>query len=351
MAAFQLLPTELLDEIINYLSVPAPSTGRLHLRPSTQIPRDPRDLKNLSRTCSRLSKLVRPSLFTHGQVDSQDVDEYLDFLTKSGLCPRVKSLVLRVQDSCDSARIWRLLSANPRLSRLTLIAPPATIAKILALEIEEEHVWAFEIRFQTVHLECDRSSMQPVNKDCSSLLDALPWSSFLFNESSSLKAYKHYEYFLYKVPSIFGPTCTRTREHSALKKLTSFTYVALFPFYNHLQGMLEAVDRMSNLRFWTVQLAPSKNDTEADLSVPAPMDPNDMWMELATGYAVIAHAVRLRGSEGCLEKFTACDYYTPAIREEVNRACYDVLDNGLWTHDGCGTWTKVTDRFENGLTA
>ncbi|KAL4795606.1 hypothetical protein BDV19DRAFT_378804 [Aspergillus venezuelensis] len=347
------LPTELLDEIIDCLSFSPPPSNRLHQPPTDQLTRSrTRDLKNLSLSCPRLLELVRPSLFSHGCFETQDIEAYLSFISKSELSRYITSLVVKgcigLNNKESSGPPWwrRLLSSiTPR--RLTVVAPPTAIGEIFGMQVPQEHAWAFEISFQVVQLECDWQKCKPAlaSNEQSSLLDCLPWSSMLFNESSSLKAYNHYEYFLYQVPSIihrWGPWTPNETDHlsSSLSNLTSFTYVAVFPFYNHVQQVLEAVDIMTNLRTLKIQLGPTQNNRVTELEQRGSMDPSDPWMELATGYSLIAHAVRGLGRKGSLSKFIACDYEMEAVRAEIDVILGDILCDGPWSHDGKGTWNK-----------
>jgi hypothetical protein len=63
-------------------------------------------------------------------------------------------------------------------------------------------------------------------------------------------------------------------------------------------------------------------------------------MELATGYSLIANAVRGLGRTSRLSRFTACDYQMEAVRAEIDVILGDILCDGPWTHNGHGTWIK-----------
>jgi hypothetical protein len=255
---------------------------------------------------------------------------------------------------------WRRLLHSVRPLHFTIIAPPSFIKGMLGIQIPEEHGWAFEISLQLLQLNCDGQGPTPapasqVNEQ-STLLDCLPWSSMFFNESSSLKAYNHYEYFLYQVPSLFHRWSSlvsaksltgRSRLSFSLENLTSFTYVAVFPFYNHVQLVLDAVELMTNLRSLSIQLGPSRNDRVTELEQRGSMDPSDPWMELATGYSLIAHAVRGLGRTSRLSEFTACDYQMEAVRAEIDMILGDILCDGPWTHNGHGTWIKNMYQVSN----
>ncbi|KAL4926226.1 F-box domain protein [Aspergillus undulatus] len=354
------LPTELLDEIIACLSSSPPSSNRLHQNPSAQLTRSRnRDLKNLSLTCSRLLELVQPPLFSHSCFELNDLDAYLSFISESQLSRYVTSVVVKGDYNLNKHESsgppwWRHLFCSLTPRQLIVVAPPSVIGEIFGMHIPKEHAWAFEIPLQVVHLECDWRKCRPslTSDEQSNLLDSLPWSSMLFNESSSLKAYNHYEYFLYQVPSLIHrwgpwavnqldqPVSARPPPLPSLANLTSFTYVAVFPFYNHVQQVLEAVELMTNLRTLKIQLGPSQNNRVTELEQRGSMDPSDPWMELATGYSLIAHAVRNLERKGCLSTFIACDYEMEAVRAEIDVILGDILCDGPWSHDGHGIWTK-----------
>ncbi|KKK14554.1 hypothetical protein P175DRAFT_0500250 [Aspergillus ochraceoroseus IBT 24754] len=354
---FELLPNELLDQIISLISTPPPSLNGLHKPPNTNIiSSKTRDLKYLSRTCSRFLNLVRPLLFAHSCFNVKDVDGYLSFISKSDLAHKVTSIVVIGKDSPESREDplwWRRVLGSIDPLRITVVAPPLFIGAMLGMKIMDGHSWAFEISSQILHLERNRRTSGPTTAlrtdGTPSLLDARPWSSMLFNESSSLKAYNHYEYFLFLVPSLFtswGTVATSdsqldvSRLSMSLQNITSFTYVAVFPFYNHVKLVQDAVGLMKNLQTLIIRLGPSRNDRITEIEQRGSMDPSDPWMELATGYSLIAHDVRDSGNMGRLEKFIACDYEFDALRAELSSILGDMLEQGGWAHDDNGTWIK-----------
>ncbi|KAE8371960.1 hypothetical protein BDV26DRAFT_275046 [Aspergillus bertholletiae] len=358
-SSLEALPNELLDEIISNLSCPPPSLAKLHQPPDTNIVKSStRDLKNLSRTSSRLLEVTRPRLFTHVCCDLQDIDELLSFLSASSLTQHVTSAVVKVQPSSDDREDpfwWRraLFYLDPQ--RITVIAPPSFIGKMMGAQIFEGHSWAFEAPLQILQLEQGTRSFDSPPRShpgkCSTLLEARSWSSLLFNESSSLKAYNHYEYFLFQVPSFFStwgslaydkPRPQKLTSSPALSRLTSFRYTAVFPFYNHVKLVLNAVELMENLRSLSVQLAPCEGDKATELEQRGSMDPSDPWMEIATGYSLIGHSVSDLGSKGSLTEFCARDYALGPLRAELSPILEDILGRSEWAHDGQGIWTKKT---------
>ncbi|PWY64625.1 F-box domain protein [Aspergillus eucalypticola CBS 122712] len=358
------LPNELLDQIISELSASPPSQSRVHKPPCMRITTSrTRDLKNLARTSSRLLELVRPHLFAHACFDIKDVADFVSFITSLDLGRYVISIVAKGMDSPDHREDpywWRPVLDSLDPLRIIVIAPPPFLAAMLDTRIMDGHSWAFEIPFQVLQLEQNSRVFKPPllsePKHPASLFETRVWSSFAFNESSSLRAYNHYEYFMFQVPSLFNKwgTVASTQMFSerlnlsrSLKSFTSFNYTAVFPFYNHVKLVLDAVELMANLRSLSIQLAPSPNDKITEMEQRGSMDPSDPWMEIATGYSLIAHTVRKMGALASLVEFRTPDYEFDALRSELSTILGDVLDSSGWVHDGRGTWTKVPSNGEN----
>ncbi|OJI85302.1 hypothetical protein ASPTUDRAFT_54948 [Aspergillus tubingensis CBS 134.48] len=358
------LPNELLDQIISELSASPPSQSRVHKPPCMRITTSrTRDLKNLARTSSRLLELVRPHLFAHACFDIKDVADFVSFITSLDLGRYVISIVAKGMDSPDHREDpywWRPVLDSLDPLRIIVIAPPPFLAAMLDTRIMDGHSWAFEVPFQVLQLEQNSRVCKPPlpseTKQSVSLLETRVWSSFAFNESSSLRAYNHYEYFMFQVPSLFNKwgTVASTQLFSerldlsrSLKSFTSFKYTAVFPFYNHVKLVLDAIELMTNLRSLSIQLAPSPNDKITEMEQRGSMDPSDPWMEIATGYSLIAHTVRKMGALDSLVEFRTPDYEFDALRSELSTILGDVLDSSGWVHDGRGTWTKVPSNGED----
>ncbi|KAJ5467735.1 hypothetical protein N7475_005487 [Penicillium sp. IBT 31633x] len=357
LSSLELLPNELLDQIISYLSTEPPSLGRLNQVPSLQLTQSStQDLKHLVLCSRRLLQLVRPILFTHACLDLYDEPDFQSFMIKSNLCQYVVSLVAIDKDSPNQEvdtfwwrRVLRYL--NPR--QVIVTASPIFIGNTLGTPINDGHNWAFDMPLQILLLEqgcepCDPSQL-PDPKTCPSLLTLRPWTSMTFNESSSLKAYNHYEYFLSCVPSVLGEWNTwgrgeiRGSVHSLqlptfLHNLTYFSYTAVFPFYNHSQIVLDVVSRMNQLRRLDVQLAPCQDNHITELEQRGSMDPNDPWMELATSYSLIGYTV---GNMSSLKELRCGDLHVEAIRQDLLAILDDVIGDGRWVHDGRGVWKRA----------
>ena len=205
------------------------------------------------------------------------------------------------------------------------------------------------------------------------LFSARPWTHLAINESSSLKAYSQYEYFLRKTPSLLAsihrgpppgvsPGPRQDPLHSPftslLTNVTHFTYTAIFPFYNHVETVLHSVHKMPNLSHLTFKLCPEPESTIiADELEEAQghIDVNDAWMEFDTAYTLITHAVvRLTAIEeaerkggpdgmrlraGKLEEFRVDDVKMEGIRDSLE----DVISQRLqewWVYAGEGLWKR-----------
>lgn len=354
------LPNELLYGILSYLASDPPSFSKLHEPPSPDIARSPnRALKSLCATSSRFVPLVRPILLAHASVGLEEIDDFLSFVRHAELTRHVVSLVVSTRSYAlgTDEDWWRRVLRELDPLRITIVAPPIVIGEAVRTIIMDAHSWAFEVQYQTLQLaqRDDGSVVErftcPDLRTCPNLLHARKWDALYFNESSSLKAYHHYEYFRHRIPSLLDtwggegnvpPPMGSFEALAALRFLTHFRYTAVFPFYNHIRLVLDVVDMMMpNLESLTVQLAPGRNNRVIEHEQRGSMDPNDPWMELSTGYSLIAHAVRDLGAVKGLTRFQACDYDIEALRSNLSTVVGDVLPAAQWHHDGHGTWTKV----------
>ncbi|CRL17716.1 unnamed protein product [Penicillium camemberti] len=358
LSPLELLPNELLDQIIAYLTTEPPSFGKLHNTPSLELTQSPtKDLKHLE-LCSRcLFQLVRPQLFTHVRLSLHDEPDFHSFMVKSGLGQYVTSLVAIADETpdCQVNPLWwrRVLRyLDPR--RILVIGPPVFIGNTLDSPINDGHHWAFDMPLQILLLERECKPRDPSQlpdlENCTSLLASRPWTSMTFNESSSLKAYNHYEYFLSCVPSVLVEWGTRgipgtSRElerpislPALLRDLTYFSYTAVFPFYNHSQIVMDAVVRMHRLQRLDVQLAPPQDNHITELEQRGSMDPNDPWMELTTSYSLIGYTVNLLP---CLQEFRCGDLHVEAMRQDLLAVLDDAIGDKGWVHDGRGVWRRA----------
>ena len=351
--ALESLPNELLDQIISYLTTEPPSLARLHQAPKYQITQShTKSLKQLAQVSSRLLNLVRPWLFVHACLDLMDEPAFEAFFIGSNLGQYVTSLVAITENaSADpfDQRWWRRVLRYLDPARVTILAPPTFIGNILDTRIMDGHGWAFDIHLQILQLERNVPfrdlSLLPDLEHCDSLLLARPWTSMSFNESSSLKAYNHYEYFLSRVPSVVGEWGSQLKPQefppprlaAMLCGLTAFSYTAVFPFYNHVKLVLDALSLMHDLRLLSVQLAPEADNHVLEIEQRGSLDPNDPWSELSTSYSLIAFEIRNKPS---LVEFRSRDFALESIREELASELNGDLGHTSWVHDGHGIWRR-----------
>ncbi|KAJ5960467.1 uncharacterized protein N7479_007617 [Penicillium vulpinum] len=353
----ELLPNELLDQIISYLITEPPSFGHLNHVPSLQLTESTtKDLKHLELCSLRLFQLVRPQLFTHVRLNLHNEPDFHSFMINSNLCQHVTSLVVIADETPDrwiDPFWWRRVLRYLDPLRVLVIGPPVFIGNTLASPINDGHHWAFDMPLHILFLEREgkprNPSQLPDLENCTSLLASRTWTSMTFNESSSLKAYNHYEYFLSSVPSVLAEWgtsgvrgSTRSLQHpidlpNLLRRLTYFSYTAVFPFYNHSQIVLDAIVRMRCLQRLDVQLAPLQDNHITELEQRGSMDPNDPWMELATSYSLIGYTVNRLP---CLKEFRSGDLHVKAIRQDLLAVLGDVIGEEGWVHDGRGVWRR-----------
>jgi len=352
------LPNELLDQIISYLCIEPPSFAHLHHAPSLELTQSPtKDLKHLALCSPHLLSLVRPQLFNHARLNLHDEPNFHSFITKSDLHRHVDSLVVIGNDKPDRPADplwWRRVLQYLDPSQVVVIASPTFLGSTLGTPIMNAHSWAFEIDLQILALKQAHktfdSSQLPHLESCPSLLASRPWESVSFNESSSLKSYHHYEYFLSTVPSVLGEWGANTLRvakrlpqtqldlPALLQGLTHFSYTAVFPFFNHSQVVLDAVMEMRNLKRFDVRLAPCPGNRVTEIEQRGPMDPNDPWMELTTSYSLVGYTVNNLES---LKEFRCHDLHVEAMRDDVLAILKDVINDRSWLHNGEGIWKRL----------
>lgn len=352
LSPLESLPNELLDHIISYISADAPSSGRLHQLPSLQLPQSSnRDLKHLAQTSTGLLQLVRPRLFAHVRLDPREENDFHSFIVNSDLGRYVTSIMVTGDDSPDRQGDpfwWRRVLQYLDPVRITILASPTFIGKTMGTPIMDEHSWAFGIDLQVLQLErgdpC--GPLSSVLGPDSSLLSSRPWKSLSFNEASSLRAYNHYEYFVYKVPSVLGawgevPTSRHSKPElfmlgQELGGLRTFSYTAIFPFCNHVELVLEVLVMMRHLRCLSMQLAPEESNNILETEQRSSMDLSDPWMELENSYALIADTVCK--SMKSLTEFRTRDYRLEWMQTEL-AFFFDCYGDSM-AHHGHGIWRR-----------
>ncbi|KAK5086109.1 hypothetical protein LTR70_000253 [Exophiala xenobiotica] len=368
------LPNELLHHVFSFLDEDPPSE-----RIFTQLPsRDWTDhaaapLKALSTVSHRVRAIVVQSLFKHARLDPCRLTPFLEFVHQFDLASSIESMVAHVSDFRDCFHpAWyvRLLNEVPA-TRLVVGCEPHAIAETAGIQMNLTDRWAFNIPYQ--YLELRQPTFEAIRQTSydylPGLLGAKHWESIRVNEGSSLAAYTSYEYFLKKPPSLLSNvhTCLSsipfdpenlqetfpstliqvaltqlTLTQQMLQNLQGFSFVAVFPFYNHVDDILKCIRRMRNLKRLFIKLCPEPESMVLDEAVEAAeghIDLNDPWNEITTAYTLVAHTIRYMAVEGRLERVVIDD-------TKIEALCSTIVDHisatlqTFWTHNGKGVWTR-----------
>ena len=253
-----------------------------------------------------------------------------------------------------TAAFWNLLFQKLNPTRITILAPPSTLACLTSCSMNMMDAWAFPgMAMQLVSFwreprpvevadhcrsptESDYDMMQPVELILepneygrpapSSPIYIRPWTHLAVNEGSFLEAYSTYEYFHKSPPGILAAVGRAFRLEMDMR---SVEYKAVFPFSNHIGPPLDRITykgNSSNVRRLCVKLAPDPDDKILD--DPAQVgkaDIADCWREVETTYRFLTDPA-LRGEPDFaqpgaareLEMFGFGDSSITSIRETVS---------------------------------
>ncbi|KPI40879.1 uncharacterized protein AB675_10638 [Cyphellophora attinorum] len=342
------MPLSLLD------SKEQPSRPVVRLKASTEYP----FLKRVCLVCSRLRKIALPHLFRHVLVLPGQLDNLLAFTSTQKLDTHVTTahIYLNSPSSHEQPPWWAiLLDQLTNLTTITVTAPPHIFAEITRIPVKTQDAWAFKIAEQSLQLTCAaNSTYAPYEAQASpSLLTARPWHTLHVNESSSLRAYTTYEYFLRTPPSPISPFSkplssleTRSAIRTLLSTIRHFHFTAIFPSFNHIGTILEMAEgSMTRLDSLTFQLLPKPNSTilvDALEETGGHIDVNDPWNEFETSLALVAVSA-LGMSRSNLTKLTMEDVAMEGVRDMIERIVTEKLveepDLG-WAYEGVGRWRR-----------
>lgn len=126
-----------------------------------------------------------------------------------------------------------------------------------------------------------------------------------------------------------------------VRGLESFSYTAVFPFYNHVNLVLDALVLMPRLRTLTVQLAPDRNNHITETEQRGSMDPNDPWMELDTAYLLVGYEVN---QHPALVEFRSQDFHLEDTFPELAQTLADKLGGSGWVNIEQWTWKRIARR-------
>ena len=350
-AAFPLtdLPNELINYVFNFLDSVPPSEVRFNELPSadyTDAKSTP--LKDLSKVSQRLRGIVLPRLFANARLDPYKLTAFLRFLYQRELSKYVHTIVAKLQGPCNHLHpAWwaRLLNEVPAHT-FTIICAPHVFAELVGTSIVGTDAWAFNMPYQLLKLKQEPESVydQTSLTNLPSLFSARKWTDVSVNEGSSLKAYTTYEYFFRDTPSLLGTihASKLTIADGMLAELQSFTFIAIFPFFNHVDEILKTVRKMRRLKILRTKLCPEPQSTvfnDEIASAGGHIDVNDPWNEFDTAYTLVAQTVHILATEGQLQEFHVDDVKMTGIRETLENSLKPHLEE-LWLYRGDGIWIR-----------
>lgn len=354
------LPNEILAKILSFLDPPSPFDQSIRDKPilhdddissTTQLPRAvpvEASLKNVSTTCTLLRSIALPDLFKHVKVNPLRLSDFVAFLNQNQLNQRVVSVVAVVLGHYNHIHPawWARLLNEVAVTRFSIIAAPSIFAELAGNPTWSNDAWAFNMPFQILSLdqsaEAARSKIDYDNLP--SLLTARPWTRALVNEGSSVLAYTTYEYFFRRTPSILSALHFH---HSVagdqmFANLQEFEFVAIFPFYNHVEEVLKCIRKMVNLRRLFIKICPSPESTVLHDEIEAAgghFDINDPWNECDTSWRLIAHNVAALASLGNLRELHMDDVKVEGVRQALEDSINRVLrEPWAYQGEGSGEW-------------
>ena len=349
------LPVEIRDEVLSYLDQDPPSHAELQqyenleFLNSTLAP-----LKAVSVLSHRWRLIALQRLFRYARVcldhqphsichqTKEDIlGAFLEFIISCGLERNLKSLIIHtehawivenldIDQSLDS--LWPLVCKMPNLRRLQIIAPPGTLGSLLALPTYMENSWAFDMPLHSFLLELPQMANQRIYPASSNILSAAPWSSLRLTEGSFIRSYSVYEYYL-NIP----PCLMKSGVGPLLDTLTSLSYTAVFPFFNHFRSeVLRFAIRCTQLEELSLQLVPDAESTILDdARRTSKLDVGDLWMEIDSAYGAVPGLLTRHTS---LNRFSTADWRIERIPRLIRGDGVDSLKG--WTEQGPGIWTR-----------
>lgn len=357
MTSLASLPPELLLHIVSMLAEELPPSKRfLHEEPSDLIlSSDQRPLKNLSLTCRLLHDLCVPYLFHALKANAEELAGLLSFIRAHNLPRNVAKLMIwsnKPQYGTSAAgpdcqqpvlvfgEVTALLDAFQPKS-ITFMLPPATFRCIVPYDFHIGDAWAFDLKYQILHLEQTPDPMQRVSlakqTQNSNIFTLRPWTHMTFNEGSSIPAYSSYEYFRKNMPSpLDGYRCLFS---GAWSSLVTLEIVAVFPI--SLSKFSICVNTMSSLQCLRTQLAPVDNRIMDDAEGLGKCQRSDLWLEFEGAYHSLARLIAKDQNPRLFKfwKFVSLDYAQHNLRGMIDRAVQ--IEEWGWRHDNAGIWTKL----------
>ncbi|KIW13955.1 hypothetical protein PV08_06736 [Exophiala spinifera] len=368
------LPTELLNHIVFFLDngdpltasilrkpkAPQNTLGTSHLKANHSYFDDSnyRDcpLKILTVTSRLLRKLVLPFLFQHARPSPECFGQFLAFLASNHLASKVTSIHVYLTTHCNHVQPpwWgRILNALPSATKITVTAPPEVLNGLAGIYSWSNDAWAFDMPLQVLQLRRPlKFYHDQIDYETSpNFLSSEGWTGMTVNEGSSLLAYTTYEFFSRRTPSLL--TALRHNDSMAsgtlFANLTHFDFIAIFPFYNHVDEVLHCIRKMKRLQRLFLKLCPDPDTTifrDEVESAGGHMDINDPWNECETSWVLLAHTVLYLTLEGDLCELEVADVQIEALRHTLEDKMSTQLHE-WWCYSGhaSGLWRRRNERL------
>jgi len=345
------LPNEILGHVFSHLDSQSPFDLALKRQPSPRSTQSlTRPLKHISLLSHRCRAIVLPRLFRHACLDPFRLGPFLRFVQSNHLSHHIDSLVAYLQSPCSHVYpAWwaRLLNGVPART-ISIICAPHVFAELAGISIWGSDSWAFNMPYQILKLEqSSEAAHRPIPCDSPpNLLVARPWAALTINEGSSLKAYTTYEYFLRRTPSLISSLHhgLSISGDAMFANLLTFSFIAIFPFCNHVDEVLKCVRKMKSLKKLFVKLCPGPESTVLHDEIEEAqghIDVNDPWNEFDTAWTLVAHTVIYLTMEGALEELRVDDVEMEGVRQGLEESITRRLQQ-WWSYQGeySGLWCR-----------
>ena len=354
MAILTDLPPELIDQIVSLLAIEEPPSKRsLREEPSLALLTSPRQIiKHLGQACRLLHRVAWPYLFRYLKANIGDVAALIRFAQRRGLSGQVSNILLysinlKERDSApqhllaksnsNRSHTWDQIRAivntlNPM--SITLLLPPEDFELMVPFTLRLADDWAFDIRYQILHLEQNPNTPVPPNEWEDGIFTLRQWTHMTFNEGSSVKVYSTYEYF-----AKHCPTCMYPREDylPTYPSLLSLDYIAVFPCRRNAFPSL--MNCFPNLRHLKLQFHPTLSNAILD-NAPAlgTVERSDLWSELRKSYFTLFGGATSPNHLKNVNQISIMDYSTAGVAEIIQDITQSLRLNSPWQYEGDGQW-------------
>ncbi|KAL8665178.1 MAG: hypothetical protein Q9202_002400 [Teloschistes flavicans] len=376
--SFNDLPAEVGQKIVSFLAWEEPTAldgppaePGLTEEPSVRLlNRETKNIKNFSLVSHYARALALQILLTYLQIE-MDLTPVKGRVTKGNADPYLRGLkgvLTLVQQHNLIGKIHALtlyFSLGSRLDQhyltdfkfkaikmiaqlnplaLTIMGPPSLLGNLLDLNVETKDEWAFGPRLQVVRLKQDyhrsRTEKSAIWERPTSLWYSRPWIEASFNEGSSLSAYSTYAYHSMTTPSVLH--CLYGRQWfgfdmpAVLPFLRHFEFVAIFPLWDHIVEVMNAIRSLPHLVSLTTQITPSTTAKDNILEDPERVgkaELSDLWAETDASYRYMAQWIwEAYYDEWSLRRWTSPDKTAnvDGIRGSVLGGDWELIEPGVW---------------------